>query len=101
MINPALRLSFQPFKKLKCELIHRGYWLASDTDAWVKSGRRDASGNSGRFVGQETDIRLVWQVRTNFEIDLAYAHFFPGGFTANTGAAPLADFMQVAAALRF
>ena len=101
MINPALRLSFQPFKKLKCELIHRGYWLASDTDAWVKSGRRDATGNSGSFVGQETDVRLVWQVRTNLEIDLAYAHFFPGGFTANTGAAPASNFMQVAAALRF
>lgn len=101
MINPAFRLSFQPFKKLKCELIHRGYWLASDTDAWVKSGRRDATGNSGSFVGQETDVRLVWQVRTNLEIDLAYAHFFPGGFTANTGAAPASNFMQVAAALRF
>lgn len=101
MINPAFRLSFQPFKKLKCELIHRAFWLASDTDAWVKSGRRDASGNSDSFVGQETDVRLVWQFRSNLDLDLAYAHFFPGGFTQATGAAPPANFMQVAATLRF
>jgi hypothetical protein len=101
MINPALRLSFQPVKRLRCELMHRGIWLASDTDAWVKSGRRDATGNSGSFVGQETDVRLVWQLSSCCDIDLACAHFFPGGFASGTGAAPPANFMQVAATLRF
>lgn len=101
MLNPALRLSFQPHKQLKCELMHRAIWLASDTDAWVRSARRDASGNSGRFVGQETDVRLVWQLNDSCDLDLSYACFFPGGFTQNTGAAPTANFLQIAATVRF
>lgn len=101
MINPALRLSFQPAKKLKCEIIHRAIWLASDTDAWVRGLRRDRTGTSGDFIGQETDIRLVWQAGKNFDLDLAYAHFFPGSFVSQTGAAPPGDFIQLAGTLRF
>jgi hypothetical protein len=101
IINPALRLSFQPAKKLKCEIIHRGIWLASSTDAWVKAGRRDATGSSGSYVGQELDLRFVWQLSSCFDIDFACAHFFPGSFVQNTGAAPQGNLMQVAGTLRF
>lgn len=101
MINPALRLSFQPVKNLKCEIIHRAIWLASDTDAWVRGLRRDKTGGSGSYVGQEFDARLSWQVCKNFELDLAYAHFFPGSFVDSTGASPQGDFVQIAGTLRF
>jgi hypothetical protein len=101
IINPSVRLSFAPAKKLKCELIHRAIWLASDTDAWVRGLRRDNTGGSGTYVGQETDVRLVWQVCKNFDIDLAYAHFFPGSFVNATGASPQSDFVQIAGTLRF
>jgi hypothetical protein len=101
IINPALRLSFQPAKTLKCEVMHRGIWLAASNDAWVRAARRDATGGSGSYVGQELDLRLVWQLNTHFDIDLAYAHFFPGTFVQNTGASPPANLMQIAGTLRF
>lgn len=101
VVNPALRLSFQPLKNLRCELFQRAFWLASDTDAWVRGLRRDETGASGAFIGQETDARLVWQVGRHFEIDLAYTHFFPGAFVSNTGRAPPGDFVQIAGTLRF
>ncbi|MFO1484615.1 MAG: alginate export family protein [Verrucomicrobiaceae bacterium] len=101
IINPALRLSLQPAKNLKCEIIYRGIWLASATDSWVKAGRLDATGNSGSYVGQELDLRFVWQLSSFFEIDLACAHFFPGSFVQNTGTSPPGNFMQVAGTLRF
>ena len=101
MINPALRLSFAPAQNFRCEIMHRAFWLASDTDAWVRGLRRDRTGTGGDFIGQETDIRLVWQLGKNFDLDLAYSHFWPGGFVASTGAAPPGDFMQIAATLRF
>ncbi len=101
MINPAVRLSFQPAKALKCELMHRFIWLASDSDAWVRGLRRDSTGGSGSFVGQELDARLAWQVCDCFSMDLAYAHFFPGELTDNTGRAPGSDFVQIAATLTF
>lgn len=101
LISPALRFSFQPAPKFKCELIHRLIWLDSDTDVWPRALRRDPTGGSGSYVGQEADARLAWQLCQNFDIDLAYAHFFPGNFTDNTGASPASDFVQVAATLRF
>ena len=101
MINPALHLSVRPAKGLKCELIHRAIWLASDTDAWVRANRRDSTGRSGSYVGQETDARIIWQACEHLELDLTYAHFFPGSFTDRTGPAPGSDFVQIAATLRF
>ena len=101
MINPALRLSIAPAKNLRCEFMHRAFWLASDTDAWVRGLRRDLTGKSGTFIGQETDFRLVWQIGKSFDIDLAYAHFWPGSFVSNTGRAPSGDFIQMAGTLRF
>jgi hypothetical protein len=101
IVNPALRLSFAPLKSLKCEIMHRAFWLASDTDAWVRGLRRDSAGSSGNFIGQETDFRFVWQVHKNFDLDLAYARFWPGGFVDNTGRAPQGDFIQLAGTLRF
>ena len=101
MVNPALRLSFQPFPKLRCECVHRAFWLADSNDAWVRGLRRDPSGASGNFIGQESNLRIVWQVTQNFEIDFAYARLFPGSFVANSGPSPISDFLQIAGTLRF
>lgn len=100
-MNPALRLTFQPAERLKCELLHRAYWLASDTDAWTRGQRRDTSGGSGRFIGQASEARVVWLIRENLDLDVAFARFWPGGFTQSTGSAPEATFFQAAMTLRF
>lgn len=101
MLNPTLRLSFAPAQNFRCEIMHRAFWHASDTDAWVRGLRRDRTGGSGDFIGQETDVRLVWQLCKNFDLDLSYAHFWPGSFVAKTGSAPQGDFIQLAGTLRF
>lgn len=101
MINPALRLSFQPMEKLKCEIIHRGIWLASEEDAWVRASRRDPAGASGRYVGQELDLRASWQATKHLEIEAVYACFFPGGFVDQTGPSPESHFGYLGATLRF
>lgn len=101
LMNPALRLSLQPAKSVKLEMFHRAFWLASDTDAWLRGLRRDRSGASGSYLGQETDLRLVLQLHKAFELDVAYAHFWPGSFVRRTGPAPQSDFIQIAVTLRF
>ena len=101
MINPALRFSLKPIKNVQVEMMHRAFWLASDTDAWVRGLRRDRTGSSGDLIGHETDIRLVWQVSKNFDLDFAYAHFWPGNFVENSGGSPRGDFVQLAGTLRF
>jgi hypothetical protein len=102
VVNPSLRFSVQPAKTLRCELIYRAYWLASSVDEWARGGnRRDATGRSGSFVGQELDARVVWQISKHLEMDASYGHFMPGGFVKATGAARAAHLLQVATTLRF
>jgi hypothetical protein len=101
IVNPALRLSFQPMEKLRCEIIHRGIWLASEDDAWVRASRQDPAGGSGRYVGQELDLRAAWQATKHLELEAVYSCFFPGGFVDQTGPSPESHFGYLAATLRF
>ena len=84
-INPVLSLSFKPVKDVKVEFYLRSYSLASDTDAWVRGGRRDPSGGSGRHIGEELDFRLRWQATDRLLINTGVAHFMPGSFVDETG----------------
>ncbi|MDB4423462.1 alginate export family protein [bacterium] len=45
-VSPVLGLSFKPTDDVKVELYLRSYSLASDTDAWVRGGRRDTTGSA-------------------------------------------------------
>jgi hypothetical protein len=101
MINPAVRLSFLPHAALRCEIIHRGVWLASERDAWTRGSRSDATGGSGRYVGQELDLRAAYRVNEHLEIEAVFSRFFPGDFVEATGASPASNFGYVAATLRF
>jgi len=101
IVNPALRLGFQPMEKLRCEIIHRGIWLASEDDAWVRASREDPLGASGRYVGQELDLRAAWQATEHLELEAVYSCFFPGGFVDQTGPSPESHFGYLAATLRF
>lgn len=86
---------------MKCEIIHRAVWLASERDAWVRGSRVDASGASGRYVGQELDLRAAWQATEHLEIEAVYSCFFPGEFVSATGDSPETHFGYLAATLRF
>lgn len=87
IINPAIYFSFRPTDKLRCEIFFRNYSLASDTDAWVRTGRRDTTGGSGGDLGNEVDLRLRWQASQGVLIDGGFAHYFAGDFVGNTGTA--------------
>lgn len=100
-INPSIRFSVQPTERLRAEAIFRANWLASDKDAWVRGLRIDPTGNSGSFVGQEIDLRLAYPVWRWMELELVYAHFFPGEFVAETGPDPGSDFIYLQTVLRF
>lgn len=95
MINPALRVSLDPTEKVHWEGTYRGHWLASDKDAWYPVGRRDATGRSGNFVGQELDTYVHWKVLKQFDLEVGYSHFIPGSFVSRTGPAPDSDFFYV------
>lgn len=101
IVEPSIRFSAQPTEKLRTEIIYRGYALASAKDAWVRGLRIDPSGTSGSFIGQELDVRVAYPIWRFFEVEVVYAHFFPGEFVANTGPSPQSNFTYLQGTLRF
>lgn len=101
MLSPCLRLSFQPTERLRCEILHRGVWLASESDGWVRGARSDPTGRSGRHLGQELDLRASWHLSEHLDFEVVYACFFPGDFVSATGPSPDTHFGYLSATLRF
>ncbi len=95
VINPKMRIEFQPLKQLRADAAYGAYWLASDSDAWVTPGRRDRQGESGDFVGQEIELRLRYEIDPRINVETGYAHFFPGPFVRNTGTSKDSDLFYV------
>ncbi len=100
VIAPRMRVEMSPLKKLKFDASYGAYWLASDSDAWVVPNRRDPTGRSGDFVGQELEARVRYQIDPRIEIEIGYSHFMPGGFARETGPCDDSDFLYVATTLR-
>lgn len=101
LILTKLRLEMTPLKNVRFDTAYGGYWLASDSDAWVIPGRRDRSGRSGDCIGSEWDARIRYKFDPRAELEVAYSHFFPGNFVKNTGPAKGSDFFYVAMTLQF
>ncbi len=65
MYSPGARLNLAPRPDVRVMAGYRAFWLASDTDQWVPNRVRDASGNSGSFVGNQFEISASWAVVPN------------------------------------
>jgi len=100
-ISPHVRLEMKPTDKLRLDSSYGVFWLASDTDAWVIPGRRDATGNSGDLVAQELQFRIRYQLHKMVELELGYSHLLPGSFVGNTGLSDDSDFLWVMSTLKF
>jgi hypothetical protein len=83
--TPKLRLELTPTDKLRIDLGYSWYHLASSTDRFAGANNaRDRSGQSGRSIGHEFDIRARWQITKKLEAIIGYAHFTAGDFIRNT-----------------
>lgn len=81
VLTPGIRVEAAPGKRTDVMLDYRLLWLAQRTDSFSGTGVVDASGQTGRFAGQQIDARFRhWIVpqRLRFELDavwLAKGHF--------------------------
>lgn len=81
IISPGLRIQLKPSGDTSMFIAHRGYWLASDRDAWTVARIRDAEGNSGSYIGQQTEMRFRWDILPeNLRWELGAAYLFKGSF---------------------
>ncbi|MGR8918180.1 MAG: alginate export family protein [Gammaproteobacteria bacterium] len=81
LLTPGLRLNLRPAPRTALMLAYRGFWLASDTDAWTTTGVRDRSGDSGRFIAQQIEARVRYDVVPgNYRFEAGFAALFDGEF---------------------
>jgi len=81
IVSPGLRVNAKPYQALALMVAYRGFWLHSKRDAWSTSGVVDASGQSGRFIGQQIEARLrVAVVPKSIDLEFGVAALFAGHF---------------------
>jgi hypothetical protein len=95
LIAPKVRLDFQPHERFVGEVGYGTFWLASARDGWSNTRLRDATGDSGAFLGHELDIRLRIRATRRVDVTLGYVYFMPGQFTRNMGRPDDSDFFYV------
>ena len=84
LISPGIRLQIKPSAHTSAFLAHRGYWLASNKDAWVVAGVQDSEGDSGSYIGQQLEIRVRWEmVPQTLRFEAGGAYLFKGSFADN------------------
>ena len=84
LLTPGVRLNLQPTNVVSLMFAYRGFWLASDTDAWTTTGVRDSSGNSGSFIAQQLEGRFRWEVVPgNYRFEAGLAGLFAGELMDN------------------
>ena len=60
--------------------MYRAFWLASSRDLWVGSSLRDGTGQSGKSLGQNFDLRVRWNANRYLALESGYAHFIKGSY---------------------
>lgn len=85
--SPKLRVEMQPIAGLRIDFGYSWYWLASATDRWGAADLRDATGESGKKVGEEVDLRVRFPVTSFADVNLGYARFWAGDFAEATSRA--------------
>jgi hypothetical protein len=78
--SPGIRLITHPLPTLKLNLKYRAWYLAQSRDEWTNSGMQDPTGDAGKFLGQDLEVRIQWRPSPNFQIDAGYERFFKGSY---------------------
>lgn len=92
-------------KKVNARLAWHTFWLNAKEDfqynAGGAPGRRDPTGNSGREVGQEFDLTVLWKIDRQSALLFGYSHFWDNDFIVNTGSSEDPDLLYVQYSYKF
>jgi len=78
--SPGIRLKLHPLGIFDVDLKYRAWWLAEAKDEWVSSGLQDSTGDSGKFLGQDIQVRLQWRPTLNTILEAGYERFIKGSY---------------------
>jgi len=89
LISPGLFLDLTPNRRNDVYLRYRPLWLASRTDSFSTSNVRDPNGNSGRFAGNQLEVRWRrWLVPDALRLELDGVFLARGQFLRDAPNAP-------------
>lgn len=102
--SPGLAFNLTPHERLDAFGTFRLAYLASARDAWGPAGLRDPTGAAGRFIGQQFEAGIRWQVVPgNLSLELGAAILWRGRFAKTAPGArpgdPLYVYSQVTGTL--
>ena len=80
VLSPGLRLQAAPRPDLKAWLKVRYWQLAQEKDAFVGTGLRDASGDSGERLGTDVELAVTWTPKPWLILETGYDHWFKGTY---------------------
>jgi len=83
--TPKVHLEFDPIvpflKNVKVDTSFSWYRLDSASDRWnAGANLQDRSGNSGKDLGKELDMRVRFPINQYASLNIGYAHFWAGDF---------------------
>ena len=89
IVAAGLRLEAAAGPRLDGFVAYRGLWLASASDSFSTSGVRDASGDSGRYAGQQLEGRVrYWLVPDALRLEVNALWLDKGRFLRDSPNAP-------------
>lgn len=78
--SPGWRIILVPAQGWKFQLKQRFWYLATSRGAFSGNGLRDATGESGNYLGHDVEVRVQWKMNENIEFDAGYDHWFKGSY---------------------
>ncbi len=92
ILSPGIRLGLQPAKTVRLDMIVRHWRLDEARDAFAGSTGpaggtlADASGDAGRDLGTDFELRVRWEAKEWIAFDVGYDHWWKGRFLDDVAA---------------
>ncbi len=95
LLSPGVRIDAARGKNIAGFVAYRPAWLASAKDSWTGANLRDKTGDAGRFIGQQIEASLRYDLARYFlSFELGGVLLVTGDFAKTitaTSATPLRD----------
>lgn len=104
LVAAGAGLMLAPRPDLKLRLETRHFALAQGRDGFSGNSLRDATGDSGRRLGQDLELAAQWSPRPWVTFEAAYDHWFKGSYLGrvpNAGSADDSDYFALSTLVRF
>lgn len=88
ILSPGVKWDFKPSSNSAAYLAYRAIWLDSAKAAQARSGLRDTAGDSGRFAGNQLEVRWQWALSAQLQLELGGAYLLKGEFLEDAPNAP-------------